>query len=105
MNQTFGRVIRNSPYSRPHPAAQNLRHTPCLRNTTPLRIRLLSVENLAERTDGAGFHIRFKAGKESPRPFYIIGMHLQPRIDERSDDPTPNCSLMINGISRAQVAV
>ena len=50
-------------------------------------------------------HVLVEPFDELPRARAIVGIHLQPGIDERTDQPSPNCALMVRGITRAQVAV
>ena len=35
----------------------------------------------------------------------VVRIHLQPRVDERADQPAPHRALVIGGVARAQIAV
>src|SRR5205085_949088 len=45
-----------------------------------------------------------KVASEAPRARPIIRMHLEPRVDERADEPCPHGPLMIGSVTRTQVA-
>ena len=53
----------------------------------------------------ASSEMRGKSFEEFLRARRIFGMHLQPRIDERADQPGPHRALMISGVARTQVAI
>ena len=46
-----------------------------------------------------------EAVEQPPRAGAVVGMHLQPGVDERADQPGPDGALVIGGVARAQVAV
>jgi hypothetical protein len=56
-----------------------------LGNAAPRGERRLSVKNLADRADAGFGQMRFKAIEETPHCRAIIGIDLEPGIDERAD--------------------
>ena len=48
--------------------------------------------------DASFSEMRFEAVEEVPRHRAIIGMNLEPSIDERADQPSPYRTLLIGGI-------
>ena len=46
-----------------------------------------------------------EAVEEAARARAVVGVHLEPRVDERADQPRPDRALVIRGVARAQVAV
>jgi hypothetical protein len=48
--------------------------------------------------------MRLKAVEEMPRRCAIIGVDLEPGIDERANEPSPHCALVIGCIAGTQVA-
>jgi hypothetical protein len=46
-----------------------------------------------------------KPFKELSRTFAILGIDLEPGVDEGTDQPCPNRTLMVGSITRVQVSV
>jgi hypothetical protein len=67
------------------PAAQNFRHTPCLRDASAWNEWVVGIENFADRSDAGIAQMRRKSGKKTARPAVVIRIHPQPRIDKRPD--------------------
>jgi hypothetical protein len=88
-----------------YPASEHFRHTPGLRDTPTRRERLLSIEDLAERTESCLTQLRDKTREQVARSSPVLRVHPQPCIDKRSDEPGPYCPLMVCRITRAQVAI
>ena len=87
------------------PAPQDLGDAPRLRDAAPRRVGLHRVEDLADRADAGLVEVRDEAVEEAPRARAVLGMHLEPRVDERADEPRPDGALVIRGIARAEIAV
>src|SRR4051794_13509403 len=82
-----------------HPAPQRLRHAPRLRDAAAGGEGRLGVEDLADRADAGVVEVREHRLEETARAGVILGMHLQPGIDEWADQPAPDGALMIRGVA------
>ena len=49
--------------------------------------------------------MRLEAAEAAARTRRVSRIHLQPRIDERADEPAPHGALVIRRVARAQIAV
>src|SRR5438874_10879414 len=87
-----------------HPAPQDFGDAPRLRNATPRRVRLLGVKDLTDGADTKVVERGDAAVEKTTCALRIAGMHLEPRIDPRTDKPGPYRALMIRGITRTQIA-
>src|SRR5262245_49025931 len=67
-----------------HPEAQHLGHAPRLSNTPTRRERFLRVEHLADRSDAGIVEMRDEPVERVTSAVEIVGIDLQPGIDERS---------------------
>src|SRR2546425_702521 len=88
-----------------HPAPEHFRHTPGLCDTPTRCERLLSIEDLADRTESCLIQLRDKTLEQVARSSPVLGVHPQPCIDKGPDEPGPYCPLMVRRITRAQVAI
>src|SRR6266481_127541 len=84
--------------------AEHFRDAPCLGDAAARRERWLRIEDFADRADAGFGEMRLKAVEEMPRRFAIIGVDLEPGIDERTNQPGPHRSLVIGGIAGTHVA-
>jgi len=48
--------------------------------------------------------MRFEASQKFSRIGIVFRMHLEPRIDERPNQPRPHRALMIRSVARAEIA-
>src|SRR5271170_1591555 len=87
------------------PAPQHLGDAPGLRDTSARCERRLGVEYFADGSDAGVSQMRREAVQKLPSSLEIAGMYLEPRVDERPDQPRPHGSLMIGGVARAKVAI
>src|SRR5580698_3422466 len=85
--------------------AEDFSNAPCLGDAGASRVRFLRVEDLADGADARLAEVRLEGGEETLRFFAAIGIHLQPGVYEGSDQPAPDCALMVGSVSRAKVAV
>src|SRR5207237_8059048 len=85
-------------------AAQYLGLAPGLRYAAARRQGRFGVEDFADRTDACLCDHGCEAGEKAARLLALVGMHLEPGIDERSDQPGPDRALVISGVARAQIA-
>src|SRR4029453_8467456 len=65
-----------------HPAPEYFRHTPGLRDTPTRRERLLSIEDLADRTESCLIQLWDKTREQVPPSSPVLGVHPQPGIDK-----------------------
>ena len=70
-----------------HPAAQDFRHAPGLRNAAARRVRRFGVENLADRSETERPERRDASVEKAARAGTIFGMQLEPRVHPRTDQP------------------
>src|SRR5690242_18958523 len=78
--------------------ATSFSYAPRLRKTATLRDWCFGVEDLTDTSNGTFFHCPVKAALESARSGEIAGMNFEPCINERPDQPAPNCALVIRGV-------
>ena len=74
-------------------------------NATAGEVRLLRVEDFADRAEARFAELFGKAREEGVRGRFVVCFYFAPRIDERPDEPGPDCALMISGVARAQITV
>src|ERR1700733_11993366 len=84
------------------PAPQHLGDAPGLGDASAWGERRLRVEHFADGSDAGVSQMRREAVQKLPRVLQIAGMDLEPRIDERSNQPGPHGSLMVRGVARTK---
>src|SRR5437764_223087 len=84
--------------------AQHFRDAPGLGDAAARRERRLGVKDFADRAEARFSEMRLEAVEEMPRHHAIIGVDLEPRIDERADQPSPYRALVIGGIAGTHIA-
>src|SRR2546428_18887 len=84
---------------------QHLRHAPRLRCAAARLVGRLGIEDFADRSDAGFSEMRFEAVQESQCAGGVGRMYFEPGVDERSDQPGPDSSLMVCGVARAKIAV
>src|SRR4029077_13403042 len=77
---------------------------PGLGDAAARRERRLGVKNFADRADAGFSEMRLEAVEEKPRHRAIMGVDLEPSIDERADQPSPYRALVIGGIAGTHIA-
>ncbi len=87
------------------PTAERFGDAPGLRNAAALLKRSLGIEDFADCADRSLEHLRVEPVDEFPCACAIVGVYLQPCIDEGTDQPSPNCTLMVCRITRPKVAI
>src|SRR6476661_7308354 len=85
--------------------AKDFGHTPGLGNTAARWVRRIGVEDLADAADAGIIEVRTKTTDGVASASGVFGKHLEPRIDERPDEPGPDRALVVRRIARPQVAV
>src|SRR5262245_2423876 len=85
-------------------AAQDLGDAPCLCDAAACCIWRRCVKDLADAADSGVAQMSVERVQERSRLVVSARMHTQPRVDERTDEPGPDRSLVIRGVSRAQIA-
>src|SRR5262252_9766319 len=98
-------IKRMSPLRGFHVAPQNLRDAPGLSHAAARRVMALGVEDLADRTDTGLAEALLETVKKSARAPVLAGIHSEPGVDERPDQPCPDRPLVISRVARAQIAV
>src|SRR5262245_16582933 len=88
-----------------HPAAQDLRDAPRLRDASSRRVWIDGVEDLADGTDARLVEVRDEAVEESASAGAVFRVHLEPGIDEGTDEPRPDGALMVRGVPCPEIAV
>ena len=86
---------------RPDPAPQDLGNAPRLGDASAWRVWLLRIEDLTDRPETELVELWYERIEKTPRADDVVRMYLEPRVDPRTDEPRPNGSLMVSGISRA----
>src|SRR4029453_10525776 len=94
-----GTVLLTRKTSELDPRAQRLGHAPRLRDAAPRRERLGRVEHFPYRSDARLVHVRQEPVERAMNSGHIVWMDLQPRVDERTDEPSPHRALVIRGIA------
>src|SRR5271167_3575450 len=84
--------------------AQYFRDAPGLGDAAARCERRLGVEDFADRADAGFGEMRLETVEEMPRCRAIVGVNLEPSIDERADQPGPHRPLVVCRIAGAQVA-
>src|SRR5438067_6230399 len=87
-----------------HPAPQHFSDAPRLRDATAGQVWFVRIINFADCAQPVVAQMdreRFQKFTGAP---LVIRVNFQPGVDEGSDQPGPNCSLMISTITRAQIA-
>src|SRR5262249_6495700 len=97
------RILPSSSLDR-DPRAQHLSDAPRLRDAAAGREWRLRVEHFADRSDARIVEVRQKTLERGARAREIVGIDLQPCIDERTGEPRPHRPLVIGGVARAEVA-
>src|SRR6185437_7167604 len=87
-----------------YPAAKHLRHAPRLRDAAAWCVRRRGVEDLADRAEAERAERVDAALEKAPRAGAVVGMHLEPGVDPRPDQPRPHGALMVRRVAGAQVA-
>ena len=87
-----------------HQASEYFRNAPGLSDATARRVGCLGIEDLADRSDARLAHVLAEALEHLRRSGTILGVRTQPGVDERADEPSPDGSLMVGGVARAEVA-
>src|ERR1044071_2092404 len=64
----------------------------------------LGVEDLIDRADATLRKVLLEAAHKTAGFRACIGMHLEPGVDERADQPSPNGALVIGRVAGAQIA-
>src|SRR5262245_11046565 len=72
------------------PDAQDLGDAPRLSDTTALCERFVGIEDFADRSDASIIQVREEAVERAAGAIDIIRVDLQPRVDERADQPRPD---------------
>lgn len=86
-------------------ASQHFRDAPRLRGAAAPVVGRFGVEDFADRSDAGVAEVGFEAVEKMESAVVVAGMHFQPGIDERSDEPGPHRSLVVRRIARPQIAV
>src|SRR6185312_15404485 len=87
-----------------HPAAQHFRHAPRLRDAAAGRVRGRRVEDLADRAEAERAERADASLEKAPRAGSIAGVHLEPGVDPRADQPRPDRALVVRRVARPQIA-
>src|SRR5919198_3409747 len=87
-----------------HAGAQQLGYAPRLRDAAARREWRLGIEHLADRSDARIVHVREETVDTLLDGLEVVGMDLQPGVDERTDEPSPDRALVIGRVARAQIA-
>src|SRR5690349_347541 len=93
-------IARQETYPRP----KDLSHAPRLSDTPTRGERFLRVEHLADRSNACVVEVRHESFERVARAVEVVRIHLQPRVDERTDEPCPHSALVVRGVARAQIA-
>ena len=85
--------------------AEHFGDAPRLRDAAARNVRRLGVEDLADRAHARLVEVRLETIEQRARTGAVLGMQLQPRVDEGPNQPGPDGALMVRGVARPQVAV
>src|SRR6476660_4411392 len=88
--------------SKLHPRAQHLGNAPRLCDAAALRIRGLCVEHFADRAHAPIVEAGHEALERMARAGEVVGINLQPRVDEWADEPAPGGALVIRRVARPE---
>src|SRR5687767_3018183 len=78
-------------------APEDFRDAPRLRDAATGHTRRLGIEDLAERSHTSFAEVPVEPFEQPPCPVAVVGMNLQPRVDEGPDQPRPDGALVIRG--------
>src|SRR5688572_29479872 len=87
-----------------HPAPQEFRHAPRLRDAAAGRVGRLGVENLADGAEAGLAQMRDEAIEKVSRGSRVVRVQLHPSVDIGADQPSPDGALMIGSVAGAEVA-
>src|SRR4051812_39794174 len=85
-------------------AAQGFGDAPGLRDAAARREWRLGIEDLVDRADAALGKVLLEAAEETACFRASFGMDLEPGVDERADQPSPDGALVIGRVAGAQIA-
>ena len=102
-NRTVGRSPSRRAGVKLLEVAEYLGDAPCLCHASARSIRLLGVEDLADRADAGLIQVRLESFEHLAGAGSIARVHFQPRVDVRADEPGPDGALMVRGITCAEV--
>ena len=85
-------------------APQNLRNTPRLGNTPSCDIGRFGIAYFTESANTSSAQC-FRNPFRSVPHLFVIWTEASPRINEMTNEPRPDCPLMIGGISGTEVAI
>src|SRR6476661_6770033 len=77
-----------------YPGPEHFSHAPRLGNTAAGCEGRFRVEHFADRADARLVEVRHEAVERVARAGEIVGIDLQPRVDERTDQPPPDSALV-----------
>src|SRR5581483_7678825 len=83
---------------------QHLGHAPRLRDAAARRIRRFRIEDLADRSDARIVEVLDESRQHLLRPVDVVRIHLQPRVDEWTDQPGPHRALVIRRVATPEIA-
>src|SRR3989442_3051107 len=86
-----------------YPRAQYFSYAPRLSDAAARCEWSLSVEDLADRSDARIVEMRHEALERMARAGDIVRIDLEPRVNERPDQPAPAGALVIRSVTRAKV--
>src|SRR3954468_22966300 len=81
-----------------HPAAEHLGDAPGLGDAAAGGVRLLGVEDLADRAEAGLVQVGDEPLEEPPGAGAVVGVDLQPGVDEGADQPGPDGPLVVGGV-------
>src|ERR1044071_4620902 len=85
-------------------AAQDFGDAPGLRDAAARREWRLGVEDLVDRADATLRKVLLEAAQKTAGFRASLGMHLEPGVDERADQPGPHGALVIGRVAGAHSA-
>ncbi len=87
------------------PASQLLGHAPGLRDAAARRVGRLGVEDLRDGPHPEVVEVAGEPGEKAARADAVVGMHLEPGVHPRANEPPPHRALVVGCVARSQVAV
>src|SRR5262245_10151648 len=87
-----------------NPTAQHFSHAPRLRNTPTRYEGLIGIKNFTDGSHPGFSQMGSKSFQEDARSGEVVAMNFQPCVNKRSNQPSPDGSLMVSRISGAQIA-
>src|SRR5215217_6310643 len=88
----------------PDQAPQDFSHAPGLGDAAAGGEWRLGIEDIVDRADTGLGEVLLEPPQKTAGLLAAVGMNLEPGVDERADQPSPDSALVIGRVAGAQIA-